>query len=136
MTRFARILAIVAFATLTAQSAGASADFPVRPARAPLQYVDGVLKSWGVGNRSGEIVVQTLAGFPRRFAVSDAIVVDGKPVRCAFPPKPGEKPDPTLCDSWPSGLMLGRSRVRVAYWHDARAQTAADRDVVASLKTL
>lgn len=138
MSRFTRALVAPAFiaSCVVLSHERANADFPMRPATAPLLYVDGVIRSWGVGNRSGGIVVQPASGAVRRFAVSDAIVVDGKPVRCAYPPKPGERPDPTLCDSWPPTLTLGKTHVRVAYWHDARAADPGARDVVASMKTL
>ncbi|MBD5606999.1 MAG: hypothetical protein IAI48_18225 [Candidatus Eremiobacteraeota bacterium] len=133
LVRYAAVLALacnVAVASLPANA------FPTKPAHARMLSDDGILETWGVGNRGGEVTIRSRDGRTHRFAVADAIVVDGTPVRCAYPPKPGQPRDPTACDFWPSTLQLGKTGVRVSYWRDAAASADADRDVIVSLRTL
>jgi hypothetical protein len=136
VTAFARAAVFVMLACAIAPSGARGDAFPVRPAHVRLLAVDGVLLSWAIGNGNGGIAIRSRDGRTRLFTVTDAIVVDGTPVRCAYAPKPGEARDPDACSFWPRNLLLGKTNVRVSYWRDSAARTASDRDVVVSLRTL
>ena len=135
MSRVVRALGAILAASVVALPVAASADFPPRPAGAPLHETRGVLQDWGIGNRSGGISIRTQTGV-RWFAVSDRIYVDGKRVICALPPRRGQKPDKAECESWPAGLVLGTSRVVVSYWDNPASKDSSDREIVSSLSTV
>lgn len=87
----------------------------------------GVLLSFGIGMRAGGFTIRDNAGQIVAFAVARLpFRVDGVPIDCPLPPRPGEPRNPRLCPRWPATLHLGATRVRVTYWEGAGGAPYAD----------
>jgi hypothetical protein len=105
--------------TSTPRFVSSPSFFPPRPAHAEIHYRTGVLIAFGAGNKAGSASIKDASGRTYLYFWGWPIFVDGKPTHCAFPPLPGIRVDPTLCDGgWPADIVIGVTRVRVYYWHD------------------
>ncbi len=94
--------------------------FPARPSGANLRYRTGVLIGFGAGMKSGGAVIRDAAGSEVTFFTGRSMYIDGKQTHCAIPPLNGHPYDPVLCDGgWPADVIVGQTKVRVYYWHDA-----------------
>jgi hypothetical protein len=105
--------------TATPKFVGSPSFFPPRPANAAIRYRTGVLIAFGAGNKAGSASIKDASGQEYSYFWGWPLFVDGKQTHCAFPPIPGVRVDPTLCDGgWPADIVIGVTRVRVYYWHD------------------
>lgn len=104
--------------TQTATFVPAHSFFPQREADAEMHYRTGVLTDFGAGNKSGSAAIRDVAGRTYEYFTGWPIIVDGRRVLCAFPPRQGVRFDPRGCEGgWPANIVIGATRVRVYYWH-------------------
>jgi len=105
--------------TATPKFVGSPSFFPPRPPLAEIRYRTGVLIEFGAGMHSGWTAIKDAAGNRYGYYIGWPMYIDGTQTHCAFPPRPGVRFDPTLCDGgWPADMVIGTTRVRVYFWHD------------------
>jgi hypothetical protein len=92
--------------------------FPTRPTnRASLKVAEGILLDYGVGNKSGSFSIRDAkTGKEIDFYVGNNIRGDGRAIHCQMIPTDGSAPDPRICESWPSAIRAGHTKVKVTYW--------------------
>ena len=81
--------------------------FPERPPDAVLHTHTGILEDFGAGMALGSVVLRTESGSKIEFFLGGAMRINGVRIRCARP---------SVCQEWPSDLVLGTTVVTVTHW--------------------
>jgi hypothetical protein len=87
-----------------------------RPRKVKLHHIQGVLTSYGIGNKSTTFSVLLQNGKEIIFEMKSPNLIDGKHWNCLVPPSVGCAVDTSHCKEWPSYLFMGKSTVTVTYW--------------------
>jgi hypothetical protein len=110
------LIAVLAIFAASVAQAGETGFFPTRPSNPTLHKLVGVLTEYGVGQKSGQILVKPTVGAAVPIYVASSMKIDGTNVTCLYPPTATWTPAPSLCSDWPKTLIVGTTSVTVTYW--------------------
>ncbi len=108
---------IVSSAGLLGATPVHDANFPSRPPSVSLHYAIGKLTDYTMGNQSGGLTI-VASGKPQSFIIAFPNKINGRHYLCAVLPSViRPHPDEGLCNQVPSRVVVGKTRVRVTFWH-------------------
>jgi hypothetical protein len=81
-----------------------------------LSHIQGIITSYRVGDRYGEIDIVDGNRRPWKFLMGGDLLVEGHTLNCQEAPQPGLDINLVTCPDWPADITLYRTTVTLTYW--------------------